>query len=102
LSSIYFIPQSKVVSTAVLPDPRRSTILVLICCSWIRILVLAWSLWTAVRDTVTISQAFASNTLRQLANILLVIIASNVQYSLANSEAAIDCLDYQPPILKQY
>lgn len=73
--------------------------LVPICfiCAWVFVGAIAWSLWTAVRDSV--------NTSKHLHQIP----CSNCQYftgdyrlkctvkpSIANTEAAIDCLDYQP------
>ena len=73
--------------------------LVPICffCAWAFIIGIIWSLWTTVQDTVTITKR-----LHQIP-------CANCQYftgdyrlkctvnpSVANSEAAINCLDYQP------
>lgn len=73
--------------------------LVPICffCSWMFTIVIAWSLWTAVRDTVTTSKRLhqipCANCQYFTGDYRL---KCTVQPSIANSEAAIECLDYQP------
>jgi hypothetical protein len=65
--------------------------------AWTLILVLAWSLWTAARDSFTIAKQmhqipctscqFFTSDYR---------LKCTVHPSIANTEAAIDCSDFQP------
>ena len=74
-------------------------LLVPICfvCAWAFVLAIAWSLWSAVRDGVSTSKRlhqipcsgcqYFTNDYR---------LKCTIRPSVANTEAAIDCLDYQP------
>jgi len=65
--------------------------------AWTLVLLFAWSFWTTIRDSVSISKRmhqipcadcqFFTGDYR---------LKCTVQPSIANSEAAISCLDYQP------
>lgn len=74
-------------------------ILVPICCfcAWTFVITIIWSLWTTVRDTVTTSKRLhqipCTNCQYSTGDYRL---KCTVQPSIANSEAAIQCLDYQP------
>lgn len=73
--------------------------LVPICffCAWGLMLMIGWSLWTTIRDSVSTSKRlhqipcpdcqYSTGDYR---------LKCTVQPSIANSEEAIDCLDYQP------
>jgi uncharacterized radical SAM superfamily Fe-S cluster-containing enzyme len=73
--------------------------LVPICffCAWTLIIIFAWNLWATLRDSVSISKRmhqipcstcqFFTGDYR---------LKCTVQPSIANSEDAIDCTDYQP------
>lgn len=73
--------------------------LVPICffCAWTLIILMVWSLWAAVRDTVTtgkrLHQIPCANCQYFTGDYRL---KCTVQPDMANSEAAIHCLDYQP------
>lgn len=73
--------------------------LVPICffCAWSLVILLAWNLWSLMRDSVTISKRLhqipCSNCQYFTGDYRL---KCTVQPSIANSEAAIDCFDYQP------
>lgn len=73
--------------------------LVPICffCAWALVILFTWSFWTAIRDGV--------NTTRKMHQIPCVScryftgdyrLKCTVQPSVANTEDAIDCIDYQP------
>lgn len=73
--------------------------LVPICfiCAWAFISAIAWSLWTAVRDGVNTSKRLhqipCSHCQYFTGDYRL---KCTVQPSIANTEDAIECLDYQP------
>jgi hypothetical protein len=74
-------------------------LLVPICfiCAWILVIMVAWSLWTAARDSVSTAKQmhqipctncqFFTDDYR---------LKCTVHPSIANTEEAITCLDYQP------
>jgi hypothetical protein len=66
-------------------------------CAWTLTIAIIWSLWTALRDTVTTSKRLhqipCANCQYFTGDYRL---KCTVQPSIANSEEAINCLDYQP------
>ena len=72
--------------------------LVPICffCAWTLVFLLAWNLWTAIRDGVTITKRLhqipCANCQYFTGDYRL---KCTVQPSIANSEEAIECLDFQ-------
>ena len=73
--------------------------LVPICffCAWSLVILLAWSFWTAIRDGVSTSQRMhqipCPNCQYFTGDYRL---KCTVKRSIANTETAIDCSDYQP------
>lgn len=74
-------------------------VLVPICfiCAWSLILLVAWSIWSTIRDGVT-----TGKKMHQIPCVDCQYFTGDyrlkctVQPTTANTEAAIDCLDYQP------
>ncbi len=72
-------------------------------CAWGFVLAIAWSFWTAMRDSVNTTQRmhqipctgcqFFTGDYR---------LKCTAQPAIANTEAAIDCLDYQPKTNSSY
>ncbi len=74
-------------------------LLIPICflCAWTLVIMVAWSMWTAARDSVTTAKQmhqipcagcqYFTNDYR---------LKCTVHPSVANTEQAVNCLDYQP------